>query len=70
MTPVPNLLKRFPMTGTSPETTELQFLIEDVRRLEYKLSKFEEATKNLIKVRNCGCRVLNGVVIEWCGDHY
>lgn len=70
MKPHPLLRKRFPRTSTSPEATELQFLEEDIGRLEHIVSKFQEATKDQIEVRHCGCRVLNGVMIEWCGDHY
>ena len=67
---IPNLLKKFPMSCSSPETTELQFLMEDIRRLEELVEKYEKATSSQTEILNCGCKVLNGVLLKWCGEHY
>lgn len=70
MTPHPLLRKRFTRTSSEPESTELQFMEDEIDKLTHIVKKFEEATKDQIEVGRCGCRVLNGVMIEWCGDHY
>jgi hypothetical protein len=70
MTSHPHLRKRFPDTSSEPESTELQFMEDEINRLSYLVRKFEDATKNQIIISQCGCRYLNDILIEWCGDHY
>lgn len=53
-----------------PIQSEYQFLHEDLRSARIELSKYKEATKDIVKTSGCGCITLNGVLLKWCGDHY